>query len=181
MNAEQVTATLPADLTALDDLFRSGRPPEPALDGRYQGQLIALDIAPGLTQFFGWLASWWMAWQGKRFDATYNQGDNIFTRDLSWLLAHLFLPFYRGYTADTPTTYRAFTFRTYVAPGKADPDRPVLKIDYDLPGNPPLTVRRVLDELVQLDNGLYLGKAHLQWWWGRWQVVAYFSLRPFHP
>jgi hypothetical protein len=52
----------------------------------------------------------------------------------------------------------------------------VLKIDYDRPGNPRLSIRRVLDELVQLDGGLYLGKAHLKWWWGRWQMVAYFTL-----
>jgi hypothetical protein len=37
----------------------------------------------------------------------------------------------------------------------------------------------VLDELVQLDNRLYLGKAHLKWWWGGWQVVAYFMLSLF--
>ena len=58
----------------------------------------------------------------------------------------------------------------------ADPDRSVLKIDYDLEENPSLTVRRVLDELVQIDDNLYLGKAHVRWWWNRWQTVAYFSL-----
>jgi hypothetical protein len=52
----------------------------------------------------------------------------------------------------------------------------VLKIDYDLNGNPLFTVRRVLDELVQIDDNLYLGKAHVRWWWGRWQMVAHFSL-----
>jgi hypothetical protein len=51
-----------------------------------------------------------------------------------------------------------------------------LKIDYDLKENPALTVRRVLDELVELDENLYLGKAHVRWWWGAWQTVAYFSL-----
>jgi hypothetical protein len=39
-----------------------------------------------------------------------------------------------------------------------------------------------LDELVQVEEGFYLGKAHLKWWWGKWQMVAYFSLRaPTHP
>jgi hypothetical protein len=62
----------------------------------------------------------------------------------------------------------------------------VLKIDYDLAENPGLSIRRVLDELVQVDDGFYLGKAHLKWWWGRWQLVAYFTLvgngngRPWH-
>jgi hypothetical protein len=57
----------------------------------------------------------------------------------------------------------------------------VLKIDYDLKENPSLTVRRVLDELVRLDDDLYVGKAHVHWWWrpkGEWQTVAYFSLIP---
>jgi hypothetical protein len=45
--------------------------------------------------------------------------------------------------------------------------------------NPALTVRRVLDELMQLDDNLYLGKAHVRWWWqpaGSWQTVAFFTL-----
>jgi hypothetical protein len=52
----------------------------------------------------------------------------------------------------------------------------VLKIDYDLPENPALSIRRILDELVQVADGVYLGKAHVKWWWGAWQPVAYFSL-----
>ena len=75
-------------------------------------------------------------------------GDNIFTSD-SLALAHLYWPLYQGYIDDGPT-YRAFGFRTYVAPGLADPDRQVLKIDYDLPGNPRLSIRRILDELMQV-------------------------------
>jgi hypothetical protein len=166
-----------AGWSALNELFRSGRAPEAALNGRYRGQLIALNIAPGLTQLGEWLSGLWLPWQGKTFDAAQASGDNIFTND-SRLLGSLFFPLYRRYLTDTADTYRAFAFRTYMAPGKSDPDRPVLKIDYDLPGNPRLNVRRVLDELVQLDDSFYLGKAHLHWWWGHWQLVAYFSLAP---
>jgi len=163
---------------ALNDLFRSGNLPDPVPDGRYQGDLVALDLAPGLTQFFQWLAHSWMPWQGKTFDASHQRGDNIFTKD-SYFLARLFNPLYRGFFADSPETYRGFAFRTYAAPGLFDQDRTVLKIDYDLKENPALTVRRVLDELVWLDEGLYLGKAHVRWWWrptDSWQTVAYFSL-----
>jgi hypothetical protein len=78
---------------------------------------------------------------------------------------------------DGPETYRVFAFRTYVAPGLSDPDRQVLKIDYDFPGNPRWSVRRILDELVQVEAGFYLGKVHVKWWWGSWQTVAYFSLK----
>jgi hypothetical protein len=163
-------------LKALNDLFQNGTIPNPALNGLYRGELIALDIAPGLTQLVQGLLSAWMPWKGKTFNAANNQGDNVFQRS-SWLLAHVLWPFYRGYQDDTPQTYRAFTFKTYIAPGKDDPDIQVLKIDYDIPGNPSASIRRVLDELVQLQDGYYLGKAHLKWWWGKWQMVAYFSLR----
>ena len=161
---------------ALNELFRSGKAPPSPLDGRYDGKLIALDLAPGLTQLFQWLTDAWMPWLGKTFNASQQLGDNIFTRD-SYLLARGFNPFYGGFIADQPGTYRGFAFRTYVASGLMDPDCTVLKIDYDLKENPVLTVRRVLDELVQIDDNLYLGKAHVRWWWGDWQTVAYFTLR----
>ena len=35
---------------ALNSLFRAGIVPEPTLDGPYVGELLALDVAPGLTQ-----------------------------------------------------------------------------------------------------------------------------------
>ena len=87
------------------------------------------------------------------------------------------MPFYRGRRADTPSTFRALKFHTYVAPSLLDPDVPALKIDYDLPSNPALSIRRVLDELVDLADGYFFGRAYVRWWWGSWQRVAYFSLR----
>jgi hypothetical protein len=163
-------------LKVLNDLFQSGTIPNPALNGSYTGELIALDIAPGFSQLLQGLLSARMPWKGKTFNAVNSHGDNVFDRS-SFLLAHVLWPFYRGYQHDTQQTYRAFTFQTYIAPGKDDPDMQVLKIDYDLPGNPSTSIRRVLDELVQVQTGYYLGKAHLKWWWGKWQMVAYFSLR----
>ena len=165
---------------SLNSLFRNGRFPDPLPTGRYRGEFIALNIAPGLTPLFQGLANLWMPWRGKTFETTQQRGDNIFTK-ASYPLARLFNPLYRGFVRDGPKTYRGFAFRTYTAPGLFDTDRTVLKIDYNLQENPALTVRRVLDELVQLDEDLFLGKAHLRWWWqsaGSWQTVAYFSLAP---
>ena len=162
-------------LEELNNLFRSGTVPEPLLNGRYAGELVALDLVPGLTQFFEWLTNRWMPWRGKTFNAYHQSGDNIFTQD-SYSLARFFNPLYRGFVPDRSGTYRCFTFHTYVATGLADPDRSVLKIDYDIDGNPSPTIRRILDELVQLDRNLYLGKAHVHWWTGGWQTVAYFLL-----
>ena len=162
-------------MSGLNKLFRRGTPPEPPLDGQYRGELVVLDLAPGLTQLFQSLIAAWMPWLGKTFDVSRERGDNIFAQD-SYVLARLFNPLYHGFIADKPGTYRGFAFRTYMAPGLIDTDRTVLKIDYDLKDNPALTVRRVLDELVQIDYNLYLGKAHVRWWWVSWQTVAYFTL-----
>ncbi len=161
-------------LDALNALFREGT--VPSLDGRCPGELVAMDLAPGLSPLLEAVARWRLPWNGKTFDAKTATGDNIFQRS-AWTLAHVLWPFYRAYIADTADTFRAFTFRTYTGAGKADPDVQVLKIDYALPGNPPLSIHRILDELVEVGPGVYLGKAHLQWWWGRWQMVAFFLLR----
>lgn len=163
------------DLASLNDNFRAGTPPKPPLDGFYSGVLLALDVAPGLSSVFRYIAERWMPWRGKTFEAQRAWGANIFTRD-SLGLAHVFWPLYRGYRDDGPQTYRAFEFRARVAAGLFDPDREVLKIEYDLPSNPGFTIRRVLDELVHVAAGEFLGKAHFRWWWGRWQTVAFFAL-----
>ncbi len=167
----------PAGLAALNDLFHSGSVARP--DGRTRGQLVALDIAPGLTPLLGGLVAHWRPWQGKVFDRAANRGDNIFTRN-SYLPARVLWPFYHCYRDDGPATYRAFPFRTDAGPARDDSDRAVLRLDYDLPVNPraAISVRRVLDELVQVADGLYLGKAHVHWYWGGWSLVAYFALRP---
>lgn len=166
--------------SALNDLFRAGTVPDASMHGRHAGELVALEIAPGLTPFFQWLTDSWMPWLGKTFDSSNQRGDNIFTKD-SLFLARLFNPWYRGFIEDTPKTYRGFAFRTYTASGLFDTDRTVLKIDYNLRENPSLTIRRVLDELVQVDDNLYLGKAHVHWWFGSWQTVAFFTLSQQKP
>jgi hypothetical protein len=56
-------------LATLNMLFRSGSAPEPSLNGRYAGELLALDLAPGLNQFYEWLTGKWLPWLGKTFNA----------------------------------------------------------------------------------------------------------------
>lgn len=163
-------------LAALNDLFRSGSAPAPPLEGRYRGGLVAVDLAPGLTAAFRALTDSWLPWQGKAFIAQKALGNNIFSRD-SMPVGRVVWPRYRGYIEDGSDFFRAFEFKTYLGEGRADPGLEVLKIDYDFDGNPALFIRQILDELVQLSDGYYLGKAHLKWWWGRWQTVAYFTLQ----
>ena len=70
-----------AGIAALNELFRAGHPPTTALNGRYHGGLAALDIRHGITELAEHITNMWLPWQGKRFDAASQTGDNIFTRD----------------------------------------------------------------------------------------------------
>lgn len=158
----------------LNDTFRAGSAPTGSLEGLCAGRLLAVSIAPGLTETMEAITSAWLPWLGKTFDSS-EAGMNVFDRE-SLPFTRVSWPFYRGVCKDGPTSYRAFRFRTYINSGLVDTDRQVLKIDYDLPENPGLTIRRVLDELVQVSEGVFLGKAHIHWWWGTWQTVAFFSL-----
>ena len=166
-----------AALAALDRLFRSGKLPDPPLDGFYAGELFAFQMFPGLDPLADLANRTWKPWRGKIFDASRNRGENLFARS-SLFATRLVWPFYNGYTDLGSAGYRAFPFHTWVGPGITDPDRDVLKIDYDLPENPKWIVRQVLDELVQLSHEFYLGKAHYRWPNGRWRMIAYFSCYP---
>jgi hypothetical protein len=66
-----------------------------------------------------------------------------------------------------------------VSPGKVDPDRETLKIDYDSDENPGFLIRDILDELVQVVPGAYLGKVLLRRGGGEeWRLIGYFALQP---
>ncbi|MBI3733223.1 MAG: hypothetical protein HY259_07155 [Chloroflexi bacterium] len=175
----QAVALLPSNPregnARLNAIFRAGTVPGASLHGRTTGGLAATSLGGPFDALVGFIVRAYMPWQGKTFDAAAASGDNIFTHD-SRKLGRIFTPFYRDYIPDTAKTYRAFRFKTYAGPGLEDPDRQVLKIDYNLPVNPALTVRRIVDELVQVDERFYLGKAHVRWWWGAWQRVAFFTL-----
>jgi hypothetical protein len=164
-------------LAALERLFREGAVPNPPPDGPYHGELIGVDIAPLVTPLVEWLTSFAMPWKGKFLIAADARGDNIFSRKWRGALRVLF-PFYRGNRDYDAQTFRAFMFATSVARGKVDADRDVFRIDYDRPDNPALTIRRIVDEIVEVEPGVYLGKIHFHWWWGRWQMIGYFALRP---
>jgi len=145
------------------------------LEGRYKGRLLALRVLPGFTQLIGLATRLYMPWRGKAFEAEQGTGYNIFSR--SALLPSYFLwPTYRGYRNDGPTTFRSFYFKTWTGTGLMDPRTQVLKIEYAGMKNPKLSISRVLDEVVETEEGRLLGKAHLKWWFGGWQTVAFFEM-----
>lgn len=163
-------------LAALNNLFRGGTVPM-GLDGPYTGLLVTTTIGPRVDAAMDAFARRWLPWKGKRF-APEGGGDNIWQRfpgpvdPLFWRLNGLLRWEAAPYG---PRRYRAFPFRTETGPGLADLDRTVLRIIYDARPNP-WPVRRVLDELVDCGDGVYLGKAHGRDLRGRWRLAAYFAL-----
>ncbi len=161
--------------TALNELFRHGSM-SGVLTGAYAGRFEAFSIAPGLTQLVELMARAWMPWQGKTFVGAQSSGYNILSND-SFPVVRLGAASYHTFLAHGRSAFGAFPFQTRFASSRRDPDQQVLVIDYDLPTNPRWSVRRLQDELVQIDEDVFLGKAYIKWWWGAWQLWAYFSLR----
>lgn len=95
------------------------------------------------------------SWKGKTFNADEARGVNILEKDGG-----------RG---------EEFPFRLYTGPGIQDPEIEVLKIDYDIAGNP-LWLRSILDEVVEVDDGTLLGKIHVRLVPGLPFSLGYFRL-----
>ena len=75
-----------------------------------------------------------------------------------------------------PGALEAFPFRTRVEPAALDAGIDVLVIDYDFEANPGFVIRRIRDELVQIDDGFYLGKVLMRFASG-YRRIGFFSLR----
>ncbi|MDQ3955187.1 MAG: hypothetical protein M3285_06535 [Actinomycetota bacterium] len=160
-------------LDELNELFRGGSPPDPAPRGFQPGTLVTLSVAKPIDAFARRLSKLYMPWMGKSFDADKNEGINIL-RSKARSQVKVLWPSYEPHEADGKL--EAFPFKTRVAPGALDPDVQVLKIDYDFEANPDFLIRRILDELVQIEDGFYLGKI-LYRARGNWHPIGFFSLQ----
>jgi len=147
-------------LETLNLVFRLGSAPTAPLSGLYDGIMVAPSLWRPADLGLTALASAWMPWVGKRFDAEAQSGDNLLTSSAR-PVARVLWPGYRPWEAPGGRL-GAFRFRTYTDPGKVDPDRETLKIDYDSDDNPGLLIRNILDELVEIVPGAYLGKVLLR-------------------
>ena len=154
------TRLRPGDMRAaafhdLNEMFRAGSAPE-GVDGFLPGTLVMTSTTGMLDAAALRLARTWMPWLGKSFDSGRDEGVNVLTRSARGPMKVLW-PSYE-LVAESDRGIEAFPFRTRVAPGEVDPGVQVLKIDYDFPANPQFLIRRVLDELVQVEPGFFLGK-----------------------
>lgn len=173
----KAVARLPADreegLASLERCFAAGSLPT-RLDGLCQGRVLTTTFGRHLDALAGAASRAWMPWKGKTFDAGASEGRNIFTNG-SKPVVRLLWPGHRDYRAGGGGRYTTFRFVTHTGPSKTDPQVEVLRIDYGHPGSPRLVIRSILDELVQVEPGLYLGQALLRWK-GNWRRAAWFSL-----
>jgi len=158
----------------LNELFRLGVPPS-GIDGQTEGIFVAPLITPPVDRALRLLTGAWMPWLGKRFDAGSSMGDNTLT-DRTRIVAKLLWPLYN--TKEYGSNRAAFDFETRIEPGKNDPDRDVLVIDYyPVESNPRFIIRQIRDELVEIVPGANLGKIL----WRRDEddhaLIGYFALR----
>lgn len=79
-------------------------------------------------------------WQGKRFDASGSAGINVFKKDNK--------------------ITESYPFKTSVGFGAQDKKLKVIKIDYSQ-NQSPWWLKYILDEVVEISPGKYLGKLHI--------------------
>jgi hypothetical protein len=142
-------------LAELQELFVCGKPAT-GVDGQTEGILVMWTMHPLADKVIGSITNAWMPWLGKKFDPEQQTGINTLTNSARWP-AKVLWPLYS--TRDAPEGRSAFDFKTYVEPGKLDPEVEVLVIDYEsVESNPNLLIRQIRDELVQIVPGANLGK-----------------------
>jgi hypothetical protein len=164
---------------SLNRIFRLGNPPSRPLNGPQRGILVTPTTFATLDPLFRGIARAWMPWVGKRFDSANETGDNLLLASAR-VPVKLMWPSYELESAGEER-YAAFRFRTHTDPGTIDSDRDTLKIDYDSDDNPAFLIRNILDELVEVVPGAYLGKVLLRRGTPkaqRWNLVGYFALEP---
>lgn len=130
--------------------FSHGSVPSPKPDGFYQGH-----------------AGFDSRWVGKKFNAENSTGINVF----------------KSKSKDEPASAQGsgvakekYPFVTSVGTGLFDEKLFVLKIDYNIKGNP-FWIRWILDEIVQVAPNEYLGKMHIRLIPGFPFSVLYFELK----
>ncbi|MBX4200996.1 hypothetical protein KW786_02600 [Candidatus Parcubacteria bacterium] len=137
---------------ARNRLFVNGTVPSPAPDGLHQGIFLGHHTS----------------WRGKKFNAQDSTGINLFEEKTGGQVS----PSAQG----SGGTKEKYPFKTYIAKGLQEKNLDVMKIDYDVPANP-FWLSFIMDEIVQIAPGSYLGKMHIKLIPGLPFTVLYFELK----
>ena len=134
----------------LNGLFRGVSAPDSAPQGFLRGRILTAVVDP-YGMFIGEVCRFW---RGKRFQP--GAGTNLVSpggRPLLWALApsQPLEPTLEG-------NLEGFPFEIRRGKGAVDPDVEVMALTYGISSNSSLLLRRLRDELVRIEDGLYLGK-----------------------
>lgn len=136
--------------SANQKLFTSGTIPNPLPNGLYKGTV------PGHT--FSWLGKKFFAAGESASGGNASEGTGI----------NLF--------KDGSATTEKYPFKTSLGLGLRDHSLNVLQIDYNIPANP-FWLRPILDEIVEIAPGHYLGKLQVRFIPGFPFTLSYFELK----
>jgi hypothetical protein len=158
----------------LNALFAGGAAPN-GLEGPTDGVLVVPSMDRVRTPLVKAISRFYMPWLGKRFFAGEARGDNRFVPSVR-LPAKLLWP---GYSIRPNGAERtAFDFVTRTGAGGHDPDTQVLVIDYaPVKENPDRLIRRIRDEIVEVEPAIFLGKILYQENDGGYSNLGFFALR----
>lgn len=93
--------------------------------------------------YFGYASSYSGSWRGKTFDQERGTGVNIYRSDLAGV------------------EEVRYPFKMSTGRGLRDPQLTVIKLDYDVSDNP-FWRQYFLEEIVEVDEGEFIGKVHIR-------------------
>ena len=131
-------------------LFRDASAPDPLPEGFLPGRMLTATVDP-YGSFIGEICRFW---RGKRFGP--GMGTNVVSPGGRALLRAVAPSQTLVPTADR--NLEGFPFAVRVERRLADPHGDAMALDYGIDSNPSPLLRRLRDELVHIEGGLYLGK-----------------------
>jgi hypothetical protein len=163
-----------AALNELEDIFQDGVAPASLLDGRFSGQIITTTYQPSMNALVRFVINNVFSWKGSSFDIETATGNNLVAHNMSWLVK---LMAGRGRCAqsESPKRFHAFEFETHFGTSLHYPDHEVLIADYCTDSNP-APLNRVVNEIVEIGDGYYLGRLLMRQHPCRWLCRAFFTL-----
>ncbi len=140
----------------LENQFTIGKV-EKIPEGFLRGELVMLLPVYTVEKIGDFVSKFWLPWRGKYFVREESRGDNILAHSAKLILSLRQSGYLVGNTEYGG--FHAFPFTFSVTKGLQSENK-VIQLSYDLKENP-LSVRKVVDEIVWVGGNTYLGKAFI--------------------